>query len=106
GRGGARTRDRGLPASAGAAGRDRGTDGGGGRPAGERGSRADPRAGARRGAPAVVAHGGDMSGLTPARFEALLRWALEGLARERSVFGLPVRSFWSGAGRCDLSIAM
>lgn len=49
--------------------------------------------------------GGAPIALVPARFATLLDWALEGLARDRSVFGLPRRSFWNGSER-DLSVAV
>ena len=42
--------------------------------------------------------------LAPAPFEALLGWALDGLARDRSVYGLPKRSFWTGDAGLDLSV--
>lgn len=42
--------------------------------------------------------------LIPASLPTLLTWALEGLARDRSVFGLPKRSFWAGTGAHDLSV--
>lgn len=45
-----------------------------------------------------------MSAFTPLDFETLLGWALAGLARERSVFGLPQRSFWRGRDGFDLSV--
>ncbi len=44
--------------------------------------------------------------LVPARFETLLAWALAGLERERTVFGLPRRSFWTGSSTHDLSVAV
>jgi len=44
--------------------------------------------------------------LVPASLSTLLGWALEGLARDRSVFGLPKRSFWIGAGARDISVAV
>ena len=45
-----------------------------------------------------------MSTLAPLPFEALVRWALAGLEGERSVFGLPQRSFWRGRNGIDLSV--
>ena len=44
--------------------------------------------------------------LVPADFETLLAWALAGLERERSVFGLPKRAFWTGSAGHDLSVAV
>ncbi len=46
------------------------------------------------------------SALRPAAFEHLWAWAHEGLAHERSVFGLPRRAFWTGSAEHDLSIAV
>lgn len=47
-----------------------------------------------------------MSAFTPMRFRTLLDWAVAGLERERSVFGLPQRSFWRGREGFDLSVAV
>lgn len=44
--------------------------------------------------------------LAPASFASLLAWAIEGFARERTVFGLPKRSFWTGGAGYDLSVAV
>jgi putative selenate reductase len=46
-----------------------------------------------------------VTALRPAAFENLWAWAQDGLARERSVFGLPRRAFWTGSAEHDLSIA-
>lgn len=45
-----------------------------------------------------------MSELHPAPPEVLFEWAFAGLARERSVFGLPQRSFWRPRPGLDLSV--
>lgn len=45
-----------------------------------------------------------MSDLRPLPFEALLAWALAGFERDRTVFGLPRRSFWRGRDGFDLSV--
>ncbi|HEY6195652.1 MAG TPA: hypothetical protein VI504_11485 [Candidatus Eisenbacteria bacterium] len=45
-----------------------------------------------------------MSELRPLAVETLAAWALAGLERERSVFGLPQRSFWRRKPGLDLSI--
>lgn len=45
-----------------------------------------------------------MSALQPAPAEVLFEWALAGLERERSVFGLPQRSFWRPKPHLDLSV--
>ena len=45
-----------------------------------------------------------MSALLPAPAEVLFEWALAGLERERSVFGLPQRSFWQPKPDLDLSV--
>ena len=50
------------------------------------------------------AHGVPVSALRPLPFETLLAWALAGLERERTVFGLPQRSFWRGRPGLDLSV--
>lgn len=42
--------------------------------------------------------------LVPMSFARLLAWALDGLAKERSVFGLPRRSIWTGKPGLDLSV--
>ncbi|MEQ1831867.1 MAG: glutamate synthase [Candidatus Eisenbacteria bacterium] len=42
--------------------------------------------------------------LVPMPFTRLLAWALAGLARERTVFGLPRRSIWTGSAGLDLSV--
>jgi putative selenate reductase len=47
-----------------------------------------------------------VTGLIPAPLETLLAWALAGLERERSVFGLPRRSFWRDPDGLDLSVAV
>jgi len=53
----------------------------------------------------VAAHGdGAMSALRPPPFAALLARALAEHAAARAGFGLPRRSFWSGAAGLDLSI--
>jgi putative selenate reductase len=44
--------------------------------------------------------------LVPASFGTLLEWALAGLERERTVFGLPKRAFWTGGAGLDLSVAV
>ena len=45
-----------------------------------------------------------MTGLEPAAVETLFGWAFSGLERERSVFGLPRRSFWQPREGLDLSV--
>ncbi len=47
-----------------------------------------------------------MSEFLPASPELLFEWAFAGLARERSVFGLPQRSFWRPKPGLDLSVAV
>ena len=45
-----------------------------------------------------------MSAFAPLAFPQLLGWALDGLESERSVFGLPQRSFWRPPAGLDLSV--
>jgi putative selenate reductase len=45
-----------------------------------------------------------VSAFTPLTFPQLLGWALDGLERERAVFGLPQRSFWSPQAGLDFSV--
>ena len=49
---------------------------------------------------------GDVDALVPASFAMLLAWAAAGLERERTVFGLPKRAFWTGTAQHDLSVAI
>lgn len=48
----------------------------------------------------------DIDTLVPASFATLLGWAVVGLERERTVFGLPKRAFWIGTAQHDLSVAI
>ena len=48
----------------------------------------------------------DIDALVPASFATLLGWAVVGLERERTVFGLPRRAFWTGTAHHDLSVAI
>jgi putative selenate reductase len=45
-----------------------------------------------------------MSAFVPHRFPELLGWALDGLERERGVYGLPQRSFWQPKAGLDFSV--
>jgi len=47
-----------------------------------------------------------VSAFVPLAFAELLEWAVVGLERERSVFGLPQRSFWKPRAGLDLSVAV
>ena len=48
----------------------------------------------------------DIDALVPASFATLLGWAVVGLERERTLFGLPKRAFWAGTAQHDLSVGV